>query len=71
VNGVVEVVVGIVGLAHHDATRSGSPPSNADTICHGGTFRSDGFEMSTTPLESLAIVGVLLLDIFPRLLTSA
>ena len=62
------VVVGILGSVHHDATLSGTPPSNADTICHGGTLRFDGFEISTTPLESVAMKGVLLLDMFPNAL---
>src|SRR5579871_3301823 len=64
------VVVGILGSAHHDATRSGTPPSSAETICHGGTFRCDGFEISTTPLDSVAVVAALLFDSLPRLRTS-
>ena len=44
---------------HQEATRRGSPPSIADTICQGGTSRREGFETSTTPLESLTFEGVL------------
>src|SRR5277367_5705980 len=71
VTGVAVVVVGISGEAHQDATRSGSPPSKAETICHGGTRRYDGFEISSTPLDSLVWIAVLLVDTFPRLFTSA
>src|SRR5580692_10029766 len=68
---VSDAVVGISGFAHQLATRSGSPPSIAETICQGGTFRSDGFEIKTTPFERVSFVGDLLLDTFPRTLTSA
>src|ERR1039458_10029351 len=70
VTGVAAVVVGISGAVHHDATRSGSPPSSADTICQGGTFKLDGFEINSTPLDNLAVSGVLLVDIAPRPRTS-
>src|SRR5258707_15493029 len=67
---VVAVFVGISGLAHQVAARSGSPPSSADTICHGGTRSLEGFEISTTPLDSVSFVAVLLDELFPRPFTS-
>src|SRR5579859_2657064 len=67
---VVGVVVGISGLVHQVAARNGSPPRSAETICHGGTLRWEGFEMSTTPLDNLSFVAVWLEDTFPRPLTS-
>src|SRR5579871_1983371 len=69
--GVAAVVVAILGSVHHVATRSGSPPSSADTICHGGTFKLDGFEINKTPLDNFNVSGVLLLDIVPRARTSS
>src|ERR1039458_3669879 len=66
-----ESVLAILGSSHHVAARSGSPPNMAETICHGGTGRSDGLESNTTPLDSVAVVAVLLVETFPRVLTSA
>ena len=34
------------------------PPSWAETICHGGTWRSEGLTMNVTPLESTVLVTV-------------
>jgi hypothetical protein len=49
----VPVVEGISGLVYQEATRSGSPPSSADTTCQGGLWSFEGFEISRTPLESV------------------
>ena len=59
---VAAVVVGISGLANHVATRRGSPPNIAETICHGGTSRREGLEINCTPPESLALVTVWLFE---------
>ena len=41
-----------LGVAHHVAARSGTPPSAADTICQGGTCRLDGLEIRPTALDT-------------------
>jgi len=65
---VVAFVVGISGLAHQVAARNGSLPSSADTICHGGTRRLEGFEMSPAALLKFVIgatrVSELLAEMF-------
>src|SRR5271154_2449241 len=68
---VLAVVVGISGLAHQVAARSETPPNNAETICHGGTCKSEGFEIKTTPLDSVSLVTILLGESFPSPATSA
>jgi hypothetical protein len=68
--GVDSVVDQISGLAHQVATRNGSPSSRDETICHGGTCRSDALEMTVTPLESLHSVAFLLVDFVPRFFTA-
>src|SRR4051794_8068719 len=52
------VVVGMNGDDHHEAARSAGPfgagagaDKTAETSCHGGTCRPEGFEISRTPLE--------------------
>src|SRR5579864_1696223 len=69
--GASAVVVGISGFVHHVAARSGSAPNSAETICHGGTWRFEGLEINTTPLESLSLVGFVLVESFPSALTNA
>ena len=44
---------GISGAAHQVAVRSVTPLSCAETICQGGTFSADGFEITSTPLDSV------------------
>src|ERR1700688_2192421 len=65
------VVVGILGFAHHVATRNGTPPSCADTICHGGTCTADGFDINCTPLDRVDIMMVFLVDFRPSVATNA
>ena len=68
----VEAVVELIfGLAHHVAVLSATPPNSADTICHGGTCKADGLEISFTPVESVTFVGVRLWDCVPSPLTRA
>src|SRR5437763_1670901 len=64
------VVEGIAGRAHHVAVRNESPPSSEDTICHGGTCRAEGLEISTTPDESVSLVAVVFFDLTPSASTS-
>src|SRR3954465_15593087 len=68
---VVPSVGGISGLVHHVAARSDSPPSIAETICHGGTAHREGFEIKTTLLYSVDFVAVVLVESFPSPFTSA
>src|ERR1039457_574599 len=68
---VAVVVVGSSGVAYHVAARKGSPPSNAETICHGGTFRREGFEISMTPVDNLVWITAVLVELSPRPLTRA
>ena len=65
------VVVGIFGLVHQLVVRSETPPRMAETICQGGTWRRDGLEISTTPLERSSRMKAVLVDFFPRAFTSA
>src|SRR4051812_16949938 len=60
-------VVGILGAAHHVAVLNGTPPSLADTICHGGTCSADGLEISLTPLDSVTSIKVVESDLLPSL----
>src|SRR5665647_2492388 len=50
------VVELISGSVHQVAVRREVPPRMAETICQGGTCRFDGFEISTTPLVSVAVM---------------
>ena len=66
------VVGGISGSIHQVAAFSAGPAladggcNSADTICHGGTSRLDGLEISRVPLDSVAMVAVALFDNTPR-----
>src|SRR5664279_178839 len=64
-------VLGISGWVHHVAARRGSPPNNAETICHGGTARADGLEIRTTPVDRVVLVAVAAFELVPKPLTSA
>src|SRR5437016_6011853 len=67
----LDVVVGIVGVAHQVAVLSGTAPRSDETSCHGGTCSADGFEITLTLLESVLIVAVVLSVFLPRTETSA
>jgi len=54
------IVETICGLAHHVVVLSETPPSTADTICHGGTCSPAGFEINTMPVESVSFVKLAL-----------
>src|SRR5262249_31578472 len=58
-------VVGILFLDHQVAVLRLAPPSTAETICHGGTCKREGFELNCTPLDRVSLVTVLLTDFSP------
>src|SRR6266568_5140712 len=62
--GVSARVEQILGFAHHVAVLS-ETPKTAETICHAGTLRCEGFDSSCTPVERRAFTTVLLSDFTP------
>src|SRR5579871_6070273 len=64
-------VEGMGGVSHQVAVRSETPPSTEETICHGGTWRLEGLEMISTPLERVPVKTLLLEDFWPRAATLA
>ncbi len=68
---VVVVVVSIFGVAHQVADLSAVPFRVAETNCHGGTCRLDGFEISSTPVDSFTSSRVEALDFLPNWFTRA
>ena len=56
------VVVYSLLRPHQVAARNETPPSTAETICQGGAFKFDGFEISVTPVERFSFMTVTLSD---------
>src|SRR5262249_15768199 len=63
-------VSGILFVSHFVATPRGTLPSTAETICHGGTFKFEGFIISCTPVDRVSRVKLATLESVPNSCTS-
>src|SRR5262249_38180098 len=58
-------VSGILFCEYQVATRRGTPPRTADTICHVGTNSFDDLAISCTPLDKVSLVNEALCGFTP------